>query len=85
MSHSPLAVFGTLGADSPCFAVSQLLLAWVLSNGFLVAIVLTASSTFSTTYTDTGDVQQSTSIYLTIVLYCVVVLARAVSPCFAPS
>lgn len=60
----------------------QLLLAWVLSNGFLVAIVLTASSTFSTTTTESGSVEQSTSIYLTIVLYTVVVLARA---CSSPS
>lgn len=57
-------------------SVLQLLLAWVLSNGFLVAIVLTASSTFSTTETASGEVEQSTSIYLTIVLYTVVVLAR---------
>lgn len=47
----------------------QLLLAWVLSNGFLVAVVLTATDTFTTTVTDSNTVEQSTSVYLTIILY----------------
>ncbi|CED84447.1 glycosyltransferase family 2 protein [Phaffia rhodozyma] len=53
----------------------HLLLAWVLSNGFLVAIVLTATSTFTTKVTEAHAVEQSTSMYLVIVLYVVVVLA----------
>ncbi|KAL7417182.1 glycosyltransferase family 2 protein [Mrakia frigida] len=54
---------------------TRLLLSWVLSNGFLVAVVLTATSTFSTSTTVEKGVQQSTSLYLAIVLYTVLVLS----------
>lgn len=52
-----------------------MLLSWVLSNGLLVAVVFTATSTFSDATTVAKGVQPSTSLYLAIVLYMVLVLA----------
>jgi chitin synthase len=54
---------------------TRLLLSWVLSNGFLVAAVFTATETFSSADTVAKGVQPSTTLYLAIVLYMVLALA----------